>query len=83
MHTCRYKKHFFSNVARKGVRLPPTDGWLEPRTIDRVLDLGEVFLEELKHVLDLDEVFVEELKLVLDLVEGFLEELKHGLVLVE
>jgi hypothetical protein len=46
-----------------------TDEWLEPRTIDRVLDL--------------DEVFVDKLKLVLDLVEGFLEELKLVLVLVE
>jgi hypothetical protein len=60
-----------------------TDEWLEPRTIDRVLDLDEVFVEELKLVLDLEEVFVEELKLVLDLVEGFLEELKLVLVLVE
>jgi hypothetical protein len=60
-----------------------TDGWLEPRSIDRVFDLDEVFVEELKLVLDLDEVFVEELKLVLTLVEGFLEELKLVLVLVE
>ncbi len=79
MHTCTYKKGFFSTVAREGVRHPPTDGWLEPRTID----LNEVFVEELKLVLDLDEVFVEELKLVLDLVEGFPEELKLILVLVE
>jgi hypothetical protein len=60
-----------------------TDEWLEPRSIDRVLDLDEVFVEELKLVLDLDEVFVEELKLILNLVEGFLEELKLVLVLVE
>ncbi len=40
--------------------------WLEPRTINRVLDLIEGFLEELKLVLDLDEVFVEELKLVVN-----------------
>jgi hypothetical protein len=50
-----------------------TDEWMEPRTIERVLDLVEGFLEELKLVLGFDEVFVEELKLVLDLVEGFLE----------
>jgi hypothetical protein len=43
-----------------------TDEWLEPQTINRVLDLVEGFLEELKLVLDLDEVFVEELKLVVD-----------------
>jgi hypothetical protein len=65
MHTCTYKKRFFSAVAREGVRHPPTDGRLEPRTMDRVLDLDEVFVEELKLVLDLAEGFLEELKLVL------------------
>jgi hypothetical protein len=52
-------------------------------SIDRVLDLDEVFLDKLKLVLDLvelfghldtlllnlDEVFLDDLKLVLDLVE--------------
>jgi hypothetical protein len=54
---------------------------LEPRTSDRVLILGEVFLDELDQVLDLVKGFIGGLKLVLDLVEGFLEERK--LVLVE
>jgi hypothetical protein len=31
------------------------DGWLEPRSIDRVLYLDEVFLEELKLLLGLVE----------------------------
>jgi hypothetical protein len=56
---------------------------LEPQTSDRVLVLGEVFVDELDRVLDLVEGFLGELKLVLDLVEGFLEELKLVLVLVE
>jgi hypothetical protein len=56
---------------------------LEPRTSDRVLILGEVFLDKLDRVLDLVEGFLGELKLVLDLIEGFLEELKLVLVLVE
>jgi hypothetical protein len=34
-----------------------TDKWLEPRTINRVLDLVEGILEDLKLILDLDEVF--------------------------
>jgi hypothetical protein len=70
--------HFSNHGTR---RMMSTEGWLEPRTIVRVLDLDKVFVEELKLVLDLDEVFVGELKLVLKLVKGFLEELK--LVLVE
>jgi hypothetical protein len=56
---------------------------LEPRTSDRVLVLGQGFLDELDRVLDLVEGFLGELKLVLELVEGFLEELKLVLVLVE
>ncbi len=56
---------------------------LEPRTSDRVLILGTVFVDELDQVLDLVEGFVEELKLVLDLIEGFLEEQKLVLVLAE
>jgi hypothetical protein len=41
--------------------------------LDRVLDLDEVFVEELNlvPVLDLDKVFVGELKLILKLMEGF------------
>jgi hypothetical protein len=58
---------------------------LEPRTSDRVLVLGEGFLDELDRVLDPVEGFLGELKLVLELelVKGFLEELKLVLVLVE
>jgi hypothetical protein len=56
---------------------------LEPQTSDRVLILGEGFLDELDRVLDLVEGFLGELNLVLELVEGFLEELKLVLVLVE
>jgi hypothetical protein len=58
---------------KRGQGCPLTS--LEPRTSDRVLVLGAVFLDELDRVLDLVEGFVEELKLVLDLVEGFPEEL--------
>ena len=58
---------------KRGQGCPLTS--LEPRTSDRVLVLGAVFLDELDRVLDLVEGFVEELKLVLDLIEGFPEEL--------
>jgi hypothetical protein len=43
----------------------------EPRTSDRVLVLGEVFVDKLDRVLDLIEGFLKELKLVLVLVELF------------
>ncbi len=45
----------FLHRTREGVRYPLPDGWLEPRSIDGVLDLDKVFLDELKLVLDLVE----------------------------
>jgi hypothetical protein len=56
---------------------------LEPRTIDRVLILDEVFVDELGRVLDLVEVFFPESTRSSISVEGFLEELKLVLVFVE
>jgi hypothetical protein len=71
----------FLHRTREGVRHPPTDGWLEPRSIERVLDLGELFLDELKLVLDLVEQFGHLDTSILDLDKLFLEELKLILVL--
>ena len=56
---------------------------LEPRTSDRVLVLGEVFVDKLDQVLNLVEVFFPEPTRSSISVEGFLEELKLVLVLVE
>jgi hypothetical protein len=70
-----------SSIHERGRGCPLTR--LKPRTSDRVLVLGKVFLDELDRVLNLVEGFLGELKLVLDFVEGFLEELKLVLVLVE
>jgi hypothetical protein len=70
-----------TEIEERGPGCPLTS--LEPPTSDRVLVLGEGFLDELDEVLDLVEGFLGELKLVLELVEGFLEELKLVLVLVE
>jgi hypothetical protein len=56
---------------------------MEPRSIDRVLDLDEVFLDELKLILDPVEEFGHLDTSILDLGKVFLDELKLVLNLVE
>jgi hypothetical protein len=58
-----------------------TDEWLEPRTIDGVLDLVEGFLEEQKLVLELKFFFLN--RLVPRTRRGTVFQVSQKLVLVE